>query len=528
MIKPDTLASFRKAIGGFHTVEQKQYTLIVVTSSSHTDSDPSSRRILLGHKHRGFGSGLFNSFGGKIEPGESVDSSARRELEEETGISLPLEILRDARLGTLFFTFADSATEMVVHLFRVEINTIGEGKDNCPYVDPCTIRGCDEITPQWFDQADIPLHQMFADDSVWLTRLLTYPVGARARALLDGWFHFQEGGVPVNTILHHHLHLRRYARAESEIRDTLVQSLTLEKRLFHELHQRGINSPTLKEFNEAFAFASALRIKSEVDCVIDVAGGHGALGALLLITTAATEAVVVDPACVGRAGVERAWGTHLRGKMFRYRHECLRTGLPNELEDFIRRKQTDASRILVVACHACQHLSEEIVDIACRFGVQVAVMPCCQRDTSPGCAWKAASKNLGIPVNYVMDLLLAGKAMSWSVGLEAQVTYDVRMRLINHKLTPQNRLILCRPKPRNWNKQSVDRAHAKLGEVYHRAHLTNPTKATPETGDDIMGLPSPFWRADWLRPIVALACGFALGLLASKTAAGKRSSTLKF
>ena len=33
-------------------------------------------RVLLGHKKRGFGAGFYNGFGGKVEPGESVDEAA--------------------------------------------------------------------------------------------------------------------------------------------------------------------------------------------------------------------------------------------------------------------------------------------------------------------------------------------------------------------------------------------------------------------------------------------------------------------
>lgn len=38
-----------------------------------------------------------------------------------------------------------------------------------------------------------------------------------------------------------------------------------------------------------------------------------------------------------------------------------------------------------------------------------------------------------------MDLLLTGKVMSWNTGY-----IDVRMKILNHNITPQNRLILCR------------------------------------------------------------------------------------
>jgi 8-oxo-dGTP diphosphatase len=180
---------------------EKEYTLIVVTQFQ-------TQRILLGRKHRGFGKGMYNSFGGKVESGEEIDASAVRELHEETGISVattspdPLH-----SVGTLHFTFADSTTEMKVHLFRLQVQLVDESLLEQPLstdlavpVRASDIRGCDEITPEWFDDwTQIPLHNMFADDSIWLPYLLLSPLPPK----FDGWFHFQAGGQETNTILHY-------------------------------------------------------------------------------------------------------------------------------------------------------------------------------------------------------------------------------------------------------------------------------------------------------------------------------------
>lgn len=37
-------------------------------------------QLLLGYKKRGFGKDMYNGFGGKVEPGESVSEAAHREL----------------------------------------------------------------------------------------------------------------------------------------------------------------------------------------------------------------------------------------------------------------------------------------------------------------------------------------------------------------------------------------------------------------------------------------------------------------
>lgn len=37
-------------------------------------------RLLLGRKLRGFGEGYLNGFGGKVEPGETIEAAAAREV----------------------------------------------------------------------------------------------------------------------------------------------------------------------------------------------------------------------------------------------------------------------------------------------------------------------------------------------------------------------------------------------------------------------------------------------------------------
>ena len=109
---------------------QKEYSLVVVI-------EPQTQRILLGKKHRGFGAGFYNSFGGKLEMGETDAQSAVRELEEETGINLlsissssSLFDMAQHKVGTMHFTFDDSETEMVVHVFCIHVSCHGNNKDD--------------------------------------------------------------------------------------------------------------------------------------------------------------------------------------------------------------------------------------------------------------------------------------------------------------------------------------------------------------------------------------------------------------
>jgi len=278
---------------------------------------------------------------------------------------------------------------------------------------------------------------------------------------------------------------------------------TLEKRLFHALHTSKVSNPSIKEFKESWAFANAVKKfyspknnnhnendnNNGIDLVLDVAGGHGALGALLLILLKSTsKSVVIDPACDSvRGGVEKAWGNEIfsagydreERKELKYRNECLRTGLRDELEEAIHgQSPISPKRILVVACHACQHLSDETLEIACSYGVNVTVMPCCQKDLTNG-SFKAAAKQLGMNIGVLMDILATGKVLSWNNGREIGVRYEVKMKIINESITPQNRMILAKAVDLNSDDISnggdservkIKEAHERLSRAYHKAH----------------------------------------------------------
>ncbi|CAO3654247.1 unnamed protein product [Mucor hiemalis] len=74
----------------------KQLTLVLVI-------DEKEEKMLLGMKKRGFGAGKFNGFGGKVEPGESIEEGARRELLEEAEI----EAVDMTKIGINLFAFTD-------------------------------------------------------------------------------------------------------------------------------------------------------------------------------------------------------------------------------------------------------------------------------------------------------------------------------------------------------------------------------------------------------------------------------------
>jgi ADP-ribose pyrophosphatase YjhB (NUDIX family) len=105
-------------------------------------------KILLGLKKRGFGEGLYNGFGGKVEEGEDIESAMRRELKEETGLVACVY----QKLGILTFYYSDRA--MVVHVFKVM------EYEGAPVES-------EEMTALWFDSTAIPFSKMWPDDEYW-------------------------------------------------------------------------------------------------------------------------------------------------------------------------------------------------------------------------------------------------------------------------------------------------------------------------------------------------------------------------
>ncbi|KXZ52813.1 hypothetical protein GPECTOR_8g199 [Gonium pectorale] len=126
------------------------------------------KRVLLGHKKRGFGMGYYNGFGGKVEPGETIRQAAERELQEEACIEAV--DLREA--GVLVFAFDDQPVAWEVHVFAAS-SFRGEPAET------------DEMRPVWFNHEDVPFEQMWADDQFW------YPLLLR-RAYFRGVFAFTQ------------------------------------------------------------------------------------------------------------------------------------------------------------------------------------------------------------------------------------------------------------------------------------------------------------------------------------------------
>ena len=111
-------------------------------------------RILLIRKKRGLGAGKINGPGGRLEPGETPEECAGRELHEELGITVG----RLVRAGNHRFQFVDGYS-IFVNVYRTS---------TCSGTPSET----EEAVPMWFEVGDIPFDEMWEDDHYWFPLLL--------------------------------------------------------------------------------------------------------------------------------------------------------------------------------------------------------------------------------------------------------------------------------------------------------------------------------------------------------------------
>lgn len=141
-------------------------------------------KVLLGYKKRGFGVGKWNGFGGKPNPGESVEQAAARELIEECGI----EAIKLEEKALLVFT-VESNPEIYDEL---RIYTI-EDFEGIPVET-------EEMRPKWFYFKDVPYDQMWEDARLWLP-----PVLKGKRFKFTGHYSSDIPGIEYRDFLRHEL-----------------------------------------------------------------------------------------------------------------------------------------------------------------------------------------------------------------------------------------------------------------------------------------------------------------------------------
>ncbi len=122
-----------------------QATLVFVVNDSG---------VLLIRKKRGLGAGKINGPGGKRDAGETSLQCAVREVQEE----LCITVIEPRQCGELRFQFTDGYS-IHVHVYLAR-SYHGQPTET------------EEAIPLWFDFSSIPYDQMWADDEIWLPRVL--------------------------------------------------------------------------------------------------------------------------------------------------------------------------------------------------------------------------------------------------------------------------------------------------------------------------------------------------------------------
>ena len=150
--------------------QEKKTKILTLLFVRRTHPTTGAKEVLLGMKKRGFGQGKWNGFGGKVEPGETIEAAALRELEEESCLKASAAELR----GKITFTFLTIPEILKVHVFEAVGPIAGEPQET------------EEMLPQWYAEKDIPYDKMWADDQYWVPLFLE---GKRFKALFEvgGW-----------------------------------------------------------------------------------------------------------------------------------------------------------------------------------------------------------------------------------------------------------------------------------------------------------------------------------------------------
>jgi 8-oxo-dGTP diphosphatase len=112
--------------------------------------------LLRGAPHKKLWAGLLNGVGGHIEPGEDIVASARREIEEESGLVVP-----DLDLRALVHISNCRAPGVILCIF------VGRSSSR-------VVRASTEGDLAWYPIAALPLAELVDDLKLLLPRLLAY------------------------------------------------------------------------------------------------------------------------------------------------------------------------------------------------------------------------------------------------------------------------------------------------------------------------------------------------------------------
>ncbi|XOU94029.1 MAG: 8-oxo-dGTP diphosphatase [Candidatus Kerfeldbacteria bacterium] len=122
-----------------------------------------NNRILLGKKKRNikarhyvYGVGLFNGFGGHQESDETIIQTAKRELEDESGL-IATEL---TKVGVVLIVYKDSDKMIELHFFTTK-------------TFKGVVKESNEMRPVWCNIDRLPLSEMWPNDSYYMDMIIT-------------------------------------------------------------------------------------------------------------------------------------------------------------------------------------------------------------------------------------------------------------------------------------------------------------------------------------------------------------------
>ena len=201
-----------------------------------------------------------------------------------------------------------------------------------------------------------------------------------------------------------------------------------ENTLFHRIARAVCEADCLprKELFEAWEVARRTRRRFRGGRVLDLACGHALLAhVLLLLDDSSPNALAIDsrvPSSAAKIG------------------ESLVRHWPR-LADRVKIVEAPLSSVvaeqgdLLVSCHACGRLSDDVLTKAIAAHARVVILPCCHE------AGNHDEGRLGGWLDFALAIDVTRAARLERAG------YTVHTQLIPATITPKNRLLLAEPEP---------------------------------------------------------------------------------
>ena len=196
--------------------------------------------------------------------------------------------------------------------------------------------------------------------------------------------------------------------------------------------------PPAKEIKESIAFYhSCSRQIGNKKLLIDAAGGHGGIALVFRAFKRVERAVVADlfePKSF--AHLRAAWMPEDEDTSRAVKYQIQDVSETDWLGSLLQKEEVDPTDVVVVACHACSLLSDELIGECIKCQVEFAIMPCCQgEDSRRGKMFVNTAKLLDIPVGALIDVARLGV-------IDASPGYKAMMRCVDSQITPQNRVLI--------------------------------------------------------------------------------------